>query len=1103
MGVFAEPIHGIDVDPDDLPESREEGTELREVSESDDQGAPPAQVVVDGASMQDAANTINGATDSLLTILNGQPVLQGNANYGVIPQFKSVGYELPGDPFGDARHYQPMSPEILAQINSEPVLQPILDGTVVKEFKKADKAFSNASKNYEAAKHIKKDLPALRTARDTAGQHAQDADAAATAAEKAAKASGFEGDKKLAKRARDAAYDASVFTRTLDNAVKKAESALNCFQDADGKVVVGRVIGAVVTGLLATGGALIWAFVFGGGRKVAGSGVLRFGIQPITRDFPDTVATVDVDVLLVNSLQGNGDLVLVSAVHLHDATETQVDTFNGFTANDLHITYQVPTPKVASASVDYVLQAQGAPGICTEPAKLTLNFTPEATDLVVVAPDRTKLVSFTVPANATLVGTPMELMSWKLDSTTATYTPLDNEGPTREITYQVTNGTQAKLIALFPAIDLPAVDGSRSADTQIDLPAGSTPVKLLDAQNAQQTSVKVTGGTWTVAGNKITFTPINAELPTTKTSLDLRYIVVRGDKASTPGNVTINFAAVGTGPATNNLTQVTADRTTPFLFGVQGAKLSNLAGDGAWNATPANVTFTPNGTLAATEVTVTATYTTPTEQGTLTLTYLPVPAALTQNNVARIRTQTILPTAVDVSKGNTIQAAYTVMLWDASKPVGSQAVEKVSDTDPNNVPAGAAEWTLNGKSIVFTPKAKPFKNSTAQVKYVLGAADGTYTAPAPLTLALSNDPVAYDATYEGVSAGTFDIDFLSRCFIASTSNFSLINVTKITPSTGVTANQATLATGPVLRIAIDGSVRETVFIEYQVTDDLTRTSNKNLFTLLRPMRFLPMAADCLLSKAVLNGQAVGADVLTNSSTFFGTDPKSVNVRLTGLKDIGQGNQATQALLAKDGKSMRVPGEGVWVVADDGKIGFTAEPHLSVPPTPVGFRFADVKGNLSNEAMVVIDPAMDPVTGLPGSLMAMDDKTFWKNFQLHLSRAQPPLTDEQFLTATSVLAGAVRAATLVPPIGAKVGLGVGRNPVAPEDFEKALQTWIDNGQSWDDPVGTAQPTGLVATVAALVDPVTASSPLPMCGRYWRLELMAQMVASTLDDDPTTN
>jgi len=1066
-------------DPD--ADAGDDGTELTEMSSSDDQGAPPAQVVVDNAPMTQAASAIDAATDSLLQMLNGQPALQGNANYGVIPQFKSVGYELPGDPFGDAPHYQPMSPDILARVNAPTFNDPILDANVVLEFKKADKAFSSASKNYEAAKHIKKDLPALRTARDTARQHEQDADAAATAAENAAKASGFEGDKQLAKRARDAAYDATVFSRALDTAVKKAESALNCFQDANGKVILGRVIGAVVGGTLTTlGGALLWAFVFGGGRKVLGSGVLRFGIKPITKDMPDTLTTVDIDVL-----KENGDLVLVAAVHLHDDQGQQVDTFGGFTAKDNHITYQVPTPKVASASVDYVLQAVGAPGAVTDPAKLTLNFTPVAVDVIEKA-GRTTMVSFAVPAGATLVGSPMEQLGWVVNSTTVTYTPVAPEGPTRELTYQVTNGTQAKLIALFPAIDLKPVDGSRSADTAIDLPAGSEPVKLLDAQNAQQTTVAVAEGSWTVAGSKITFTP-NPSLPPAMTSLSVSYVVVRGDKASTPGTATVNFAAVGPVATTKDLTFVTADRTKAFVFAVQGATLTvtTPAGDGTWSSTdPAKVTFQPATTLAATEVTVSAAYKTATEQGTLSLTYLPVPAPIAQSGVARILTQTIKPTLVDVTKVNAIQANYAVKLWN-----GSAAVDRVNVTDVNNVAAGAAEWTLIGKSIIFTPRAKPFKNNQATMQYVLSAADGTVTAPATVTLTLSDDPVAYDATYVNVQSGTFEIDFLSRCFIASPAQFASATFTVVQPSSGVTATLISNP-GPKLQVVIDSAIRGgEVKVVYSVTDSQGRQSNTDVFTMILTRRFMPAAADYLLSQSVLSGQAVGADVLSGCSTFFGTDPKSVH--FTGLKDIGQGNQANQALLAKDGKSLRVPGEGTWVVGDHGLIGFTAEPHLSVPPTPVAFRFADVKGNLSNEATVVIDPGMAALAAFPANLAAMDDATFWKNFQLHVSRAQPPLADEVFLTATSTLAGALLAGK-----GAKGGVGL--NPVAPADFEKTLQAWIDGGQGWDDPVGTAQPTGLVALCAALVDPLTANSKLALRGRYWRLELMARMVAATLDD-----
>jgi hypothetical protein len=267
--------------------------------------------------------------------------------------------------------------------------------------------------------------------------------------------------------------------------------------------------------------------------------------------------------------------------------------------------------------------------------------------------------SFTVPAQSQLLGGLAERMGWALDAagTTATFTPGTSEGATREIAYQVTNGTQAKLIVLFPAIDLSVTDGMRSAANSRAVVA---PVKLLDAQGGQQTTLPVTGGVWTVAEGKIDFTP-NAALPAGKTSVSVQYVVVRGNQASKPGAATVNFAAVGTGPNRVDLSLVTADRTKAFVFAVQGATLTTTtpAGDGVWDATdPAKVTFQPAPTLAATEVTVSAAYKTATEQGTLSLTYLPAPAPIAQSGVARILTQTIKPTLVDVAKANTIQATY-------------------------------------------------------------------------------------------------------------------------------------------------------------------------------------------------------------------------------------------------------------------------------------------------------------------------------------------------------------------------------------------------------------------------------------------------------------
>lgn len=1071
MGVFEGPPRKGPIEPEDIgnPDEGYEGTELDEMSASDSQGAPPANVVVDGASMSEASSDISDATDSLLTTaLNGQAGLQGNANYGVIPKFKSVGYELPGDPFGDRAHYQPMPPEVVAAVHAKnPNYVSLHNEHVLQHFIEADQAFSDASWTYERAKRIKRDLPALREARDEARRLADGAQTSATLADGLAQRPV---DKKLAKLAQDAAYDASDFARHLDNAVKEAERTTKVWEDANGKVAVKRVLSAALPSLAMTiGGALIWAFVFGGGRKVAGSGQLRFGVKPITKDLPDNQTTADIDVL-----KENGDLILVQAVHLHDGQGQQVDTFAGFTAKDNHITYQMPNPKVASASVNYVLEAQSAPAMFTDPELLTINFTPVAVDIIEPAVDRTKPVSFAVPAGAILIGSTIEQLGWVADKTAVTYTPVDPEGPTREITYQVTNGTQAKLIALFPAQDLAPLDGSRSADTVFPLPAGSAPVKLLDAQAAQQTSVKVTGGTWKVDDRQITFTPDSA-LSTAMSSLSVNYVVVRGSKESQPGKATINFAAVGPTKIQRDLTFVTADRTKAFSFALQGATLSNQAGDGTWGAAAANVTFTPNQTLAATEVTVTAAYQTATEQGTLSLTYLPVPKVIAKPGIDRTAV-----TTVDIKAENSITAPFVLKLWN-----GAQAVDTFSL-------GGLGTWSAMGTSISWSGAGAVVVATSVGVGYVLIAADKTLTAQGGVQITFDAKPVAYPFTVTLPnplpSDGKVRIKMLEHCFPAVPKGFEIPANAGISWNRDPADNNGTA----VIDLPAQRPASGLFTFPYTVKDQSDTLSVEAVITIRYPAftrRFMPMAADCLLSKTSLNGHQVAADVLAGSSSFFDKDPKSV--RLTGLKDIGQGNQATQALLAKDGKSIRVPGEGVWVVGDSGLIGFTAEPRLSIPPTPVAFQFADVKGNLSNEAMVVIDPAMDALTAFPANLAAMDDAAFWKSFQLHVSRARPPLSDEVFLTAISTLAGAVRA-------GAAVQGGVGLNPVARADFAKTLQDWVDNGQSWDDPVGTAHPTGLVGLVADLVDPLMANSTLPLSRRYWRLRVMVEMIAGTMDD-----
>jgi len=86
------------------------------------------------------------------------------------------------------------------------------------------------------------------------------------------------------------------------------------------------------------------------------------------------------------------------------------------------------------------------------------------------------------------------------------------------------------------------------------------------------------------------------------------------------------------------------------------------------------------------------------------------------------------------------------------------------------------------------------------------------------------------------------------------------------------------------------------------------------------------------------------DILANDRATDGSrlDPSSVQL-------IAPSN----GTLSADGKTVTVPGEGVWVVDNEGKLTFTPEDGFMRNPTPIRYTVKDVDGLLSNEAEVAI------------------------------------------------------------------------------------------------------------------------------------------------------
>jgi len=239
----------------------------------------------------------------------------------------------------------------------------------------------------------------------------------------------------------------------------------------------------------------------------------------------------------------------------------------------------------------------------------------------------------------------------------------------------------------------------------------------------------------------------------------------------------------------------------------------------------------------------------------------------------------------------------------------------------------------------------------------------------------------------------------------------------------------------------------------------------------------PTAMHFLLAQGVGAGKTLCANVLAGSYSQLPKDPTSVV--LLGLIDIGRDNTADSAYVQDGGKVMNVPGEGTWLVDNSGLVVFQADASFDDPPTPVSFQFSDSKGNQSNPAMILFDPALAELTPFLKALANQSDKDFWKSFRKGAIEDLKPLTLDldELLNVTQTYALAVRR--LVPSELI--------SPVSDAEYQVAYQKWVQQGSINAE---------LIDICTALAEKANHANPKLLSTRYWGLTLMVQMLVDFL-------
>ncbi|TXI05581.1 MAG: DUF11 domain-containing protein [Pseudorhodobacter sp.] len=333
------------------------------------------------------------------------------------------------------------------------------------------------------------------------------------------------------------------------------------------------------------------------------------------------------------------------------------------------------------------------------------------------------------------------------------------------------------------------------------------------------------------------------------------------------------------------------------------------------------------------------------------------PTALTYNRA---------PVAVnDASSNNQIGQPVTINPLVAnggaadSDPDGTLVASSVRLLDGTNpvtslVVAGQGTWTVNTTTgaITFTPFVT-FTGDPDQVSYTVADNDGATSAPATVTIDYTTAPVANDDSSSNNAVGsTVSVAVTGNDTKDGDQTIALASVRIMDGATPVTSLTVAgegvwtvnTTTGAISFAPFAGFTGDPTQISYRFADNQGNLSNTAVVTI--DYTDVPVADPDSSS-----GNAIGSTV---SLAVTGND------RVDGDQTINLGS-----VRIMDGTtpvtSLTVAGEGVWTVnTTTGAISFAPFASFTTNPTPIGYRFADNQGNLSNTASVTITYTGAPV-----------------------------------------------------------------------------------------------------------------------------------------------
>jgi CshA-type fibril repeat protein len=192
------------------------------------------------------------------------------------------------------------------------------------------------------------------------------------------------------------------------------------------------------------------------------------------------------------------------------------------------------------------------------------------------------------------------------------------------------------------------------------------------------------------------------------------------------------------------------------------------------------------------------------------------------------------------------------------------------------------------------------------------------------------------------------------------------------------------------------------------------------------------------------------------------------------------------------KKLVVDGEGTWTVTSGGNIEFSSAKNFVRWPTPIGYTVKDTDGNLSNPALISINPELKKLQDGINNFLTKTDDAFWAEFDMEVIKNANITNDGDGLKQIRLIVH-----TLWATINASFNTtqkttiyGVPR--YLEHDYQQMKAKWV---------TAKLSKAGLLTATDEVTNTLTLLGSIPLATRMIRLEVIRRLITDVFPPSAT--